>query len=249
VRLEQRLDFRIETRTEELMRGALRLLERVSGDRIRHELALILAEMQPLRALARLERLGVLALIHPELRVDDWVRGAFYATCYARQHPPWPSLASFDNWMLTTFSLFTSRLSPDELNALGTRLQFSRVYLDALQDARAAIALLPDLSQAQPPSRVVDLLSPLDEVGWLAAWAAAPNVVARNYIARFAGEWRFITPTLNGRDLQRITGLPPGPIYGELLRRLRRAWLDDEIATASEEEALLRQLVEQIDKH
>ncbi|MBC7105347.1 MAG: CCA tRNA nucleotidyltransferase, partial [Firmicutes bacterium] len=96
VRLEQRLNFRIEPRTEELIRSAIPLLDRVSGDRIRHEFALILAEMYPLRALTRLEQLGILAGIHPDLRIDDWVRSAFYAIQYARQHPPWPSLAEFD---------------------------------------------------------------------------------------------------------------------------------------------------------
>ena len=128
VRLEQRLGFTIEPRTEELIEGALPLLDRVSGDRIRHELALILAEPQPLPMLARLHGLGVLSRIHPQLVVDDWVR-AFYALRYAREHPPWPSLADFDNWMLTTFSLLTSRLPPDELERLGRRLMFRRLHL------------------------------------------------------------------------------------------------------------------------
>gem|GEM_PF-2524828 len=47
VRFEQRLGFRIEARTEELLRGALDLLDRVSGDRLRHEL------LHPARACAR----------------------------------------------------------------------------------------------------------------------------------------------------------------------------------------------------
>lgn len=244
VRLEQRLDFRIEPRTEELIKGALPLLERVSGDRLRHELALILAELDPLRALARLERLGVLAEIHPELRVDDWVRSAFYTVRYAREHPPWPALAEFDNWMLTAFSLFTCRLSEPQLEALGRRLQFSRLYLNHLQDARTAIAALPVLSQDPPPSEVVRLLEPLDEVGWLAAWAAAPNAPARERIARFAREWRWIKPTLDGHALQKITGLKPGPLYGRLLARLRQAWLDGEVTTPAEEKNLLLHLVE-----
>ncbi|MCZ7539584.1 MAG: CBS domain-containing protein [Anaerolineae bacterium] len=246
VRLEQRLGFRIEPRTEELIHNALGLLDRVSGDRIRHELTLILAEHHPLRALARLERLGILAAIHPDLHLDDWVRSAFCAVRYAREHPPWPSLARFDNWMLTAFSLFTSRLPQDELEALGRRLQFSRVYLDHLHDARAAIALLPELSRERPPSEIVAMLEPLDEVGWLAAWAAATEATARDQIARFAGTWRAVKPTLGGRDIQALTGIKPGPIYGELLSRLRTAWLNGEIATPDEEKTLLLRLVEDL---
>lgn len=246
VRLEQRLDFTIEPRTEELIHNALGLLDRVSGDRVRHELALILAEVAPLRALTRLERLRVLHTIHPSLRIDEWVRCAFYALRYAREHPPWPELASFDHWMLTTFSLLTSRLSGPELDSLGRRLQFSRANLNHLHNARTAIAMLGPLSAKQPASHIVNLLEPLDQVGWLAAWAAAPTAIARENIVRYAREWRLVKPTINGRDLQAITGLRPGPVYGELLWRLRQAWLDGEILSAEDERALLLRLVETI---
>lgn len=246
VRLEQRLGFRIEPRTEELIRNAISLLDRVSGDRIRHELSLILAESYPLGALGRLERLGILPAIHPRLRVDEWVRAAFYAVHYAREHHPWPSLATFDNWMLTSFSLFTSRLPQDELERLGRRLQFSRRYLNHLQDARAAIALLPQLSEPLPPSEVVRLLEPLDEVGWLAAWAAAPNAVARQQIERFTSTWRFVRPGVGGQELRALTGIKPGPLYGQMLGRLREAWLNGAITSPAEEKALLKQLVDEL---
>jgi tRNA nucleotidyltransferase (CCA-adding enzyme) len=244
-RLEQRLNFRIEPRTEELILGAISLLERVSGDRLRHEFSLILAEMEPLRALSRLDELGVLAAIHPQFRIDDWARAAFNAVRDARATPPWPSLATFDNWRLTGFALFTSRLPEAELERFGRRLQFSRVNLNHLHHARAAIALLPDLSRDLPTSEVVRLLEPLDEVGWLAAWAAAPNGLARQQITRFAREWRFVKPTLSGSDLRDITGIKPGPIYGRLLGRLRAAWLDGEISSPEEEMALLRRLLDE----
>ncbi len=243
VRLEQRLGFLIESRTEELIRSAIALLDRVSGDRIRHELALILAEQQPLRALTRLDELGILAAIHPDLRVDDWVRSAFHAVRDAREDLPWPSLATFDNWMLTTFGLFISRLPEPELEQLGRRLQFSRAYIDHLHAARTAIAYLPLLGKQQQPSEVVRLLEPLDEVGWLAAWAAAPNGVARQQIETFAKEWRFVKPVLSGTDLREITGLKPGPVYGALLDRLRRAWLNGEITSSEAEKNLLLRLI------
>ena len=242
VRLEQRLGFHIEPRTEELIRRALDLLDRVSGDRIRHELALILAEERPLRALHRLQQLGTLAALHPRLRVDEWLRGAFYALQYARQRPLWPSLGTFEHWMLTAFSLLTARLGAEELEQFGRRLLFSRAYLDFLHDARTAIAHLPQLGTPQRPSVVVALLEPLSEVGWLAAWAAAPTAVAREQIVRFAREWRFVRPTVSGHDIQELTDLPPGPLYGALLRRLRQAWLDGAIHNAEEERALLLDL-------
>ena len=242
VRLEQRLGFRIEPRTEELIRHALSLLDRVSGDRIRHELALILGEKHALRTLRRLQQLGILAALHPDLRVDEWVRGAFYALQYARQRPPWPTLEAFEHWTLTAFSLLTAHLTAEDLEQFGRRLLFSRAYLDFLHDARVAIAHLPQLNAPQRPSAIVALLEPLSEVGWLAAWAAAPTAVAREQIAAFAREWRFVRPTVSGHDIRELTGLPPGPLYGVLLRRLRQAWLDGTVRNEAEERALLMDL-------
>jgi hypothetical protein len=118
------------------------------------------------------------------------------------------------------------------------------VNLGHLHNARTAIALLPDLSRDQLPSVIVQWLEPLDEVGWLAAWAAAPNAQARDQITFFAREWRFVKPTIGGRELEEITGLKPGPIYGELLGCLRRAWLDGEVTTREQEKELLLRLIE-----
>jgi hypothetical protein len=102
------------------------------------------------------------------------------------------------------------------------------------------------LSYEQLPSVIVRLLESLGEVGWLAAWAAAPNALAREQITRFAREWRFVKPTVTGRDIQTLTGLKPGPIYGVILGRLRQGWLDGELTTPEEEHARLFQLVEEL---
>ena len=72
-RFEQRFGFRIEPRTEELIADALDLLDRVSAERVRHELELILAEAEPERALGRLAELGVLVRLHPQLKCDAWL--------------------------------------------------------------------------------------------------------------------------------------------------------------------------------
>ena len=72
VRFEQRLGFAIEERTEELLRSALDLLDRVSGERLRNELLLILRERAPERAWTRLHDLGILRHLSPGLSADEW---------------------------------------------------------------------------------------------------------------------------------------------------------------------------------
>ena len=53
VRFEQRFNFQIEGRTRQLMEEARPLLHQVTGDRLRHELDLALAEEKPAAMLAR----------------------------------------------------------------------------------------------------------------------------------------------------------------------------------------------------
>ena len=72
-RLEQRLGFAIEPRTLELMQQAMPLLARVSGERVRDELALILEEACAGSILSRLQGLGLLSAIHPALAWDAWL--------------------------------------------------------------------------------------------------------------------------------------------------------------------------------
>jgi hypothetical protein len=47
---------------------------------------------------------------------------------------------------------------------------------------------------------------------------------------------------VDGHSL-RARGLPPGPVYRQILGTLRDAWLDGKIETAAEEQALLDRLL------
>jgi tRNA nucleotidyltransferase/poly(A) polymerase len=49
------------------------LIDRVSGDRIRHELDHIFYEDKPAKMLARLDELHLLSAIHRDLRWDAWI--------------------------------------------------------------------------------------------------------------------------------------------------------------------------------
>ena len=71
-RFEQRFGFQIEPRTAELIGNALDLLDRVSAERVRHELELLLAETEPERAFCRLAELNVLTVLNPDLHCGDW---------------------------------------------------------------------------------------------------------------------------------------------------------------------------------
>ncbi len=248
-RFEQRFGFRIETRTLGLIEPALPLLDRVSGPRIRHEIELILREQRPERVLARLQALGVLTRMNESLAADEWLASAFEALRRAVQSPPWPGIHldpdRRNGFVLAQFVALTCRLPAVEAESLARRLQVRRSSLDAvLNGVQTFRERLPRLAEPLRPSAVVDLLDGLGETDLLVAWAIAPTHPARSQIVQYAEAWRDIRQTMTGEDL-RAMGLHQGPAYGKLLKRLRVAWLDGEVASADEERGLARRLIDE----
>ena len=72
IRFEQRLKFSIEARTMELLLEARPLIERLSGERIRHEFNHFFLDPAPAKIMQRLQDLDVLAFIQPSLYWDAW---------------------------------------------------------------------------------------------------------------------------------------------------------------------------------
>ncbi|MGH7739492.1 MAG: CCA tRNA nucleotidyltransferase, partial [bacterium] len=76
VRFEQRFQTRLEAKTQRWLSQAVRgnFIQRVSGERLRHELRLIFQEPRPERAVERLAGLKVLPHVHSALGVPKWAR-------------------------------------------------------------------------------------------------------------------------------------------------------------------------------
>ena len=253
VRFEQRFGFQIEARTLELLQAALvppegsgqTLLERVSGDRIRHELDHILDEPQAARMLARLHELGLLAAIHDAIPWDEWIAARIDRLTGIEPGPEW-GLESLPKGVPLTrglaYTLWFIRLQPGQARRICRRLKMSNSLKATILAACKLWGDLPGLA-GLPPSAVVARLESVPPLALYAAWLACDEERGRDRLHEFARRWRHTRPQTTGHDL-RALGLPPGPIYRQILQRLRAAWLDGEIHSADEEKALLGRLIE-----
>jgi tRNA nucleotidyltransferase (CCA-adding enzyme) len=230
LRYEQRLRFRLEERTEELLRQHASMLDTISGDRIRHELELNLMEDYPERILRRAEELGVLQTIHPSLRGNGWLAQRFQ---HARQlGSPDPALYL----MLVVYPL-----SHEELEEVAARLNVSaqvKRNMRQVQRLKQGLHALtePDL----PRSGIHRLLKAYSPAAVTTCALACDSPLARSRLKLYLDELRHVKPCLGGDDLKRL-GLPPGPPLGRMLQALLRAKLDGKVNTRKEEEALVRQ--------
>jgi tRNA nucleotidyltransferase (CCA-adding enzyme) len=236
VRYEQRLGFRIETQTRELIPAAIDLIPKLSAERLRHELDLILEEEKAPQMLARLAELNLLKTTHPTLRWDPAVQARFdsswKAVSFREQKVPRRTLG---------WAFWLMGLNPSELDSLEERLHFTaslwatlRGAADLFQHVDAMVREKNSLSTKRLddyPARAVEAVK-----------LALSEGPARNLLGRYLDTWRYIKPKTDGRDLIR-TGLLPGPAYRILLEQLRAAWLDGLVTTPDEEQAYLKELL------
>ena len=233
-RYEARLGFRFEPQTLRWLRRDVRYLDTISGRRLRDELLRALHEPEPERVLLRLQELGALAAIHPTLAFDERRAAAFARLRELRHDPPTVARLALLAWDLT----------PSEAAAFAARLSLTRRETEAVRATPDAKSLLHTLSADVPPSRVVELLSPLPAAAvW--ALAAADHGPAGERAEHYLRRWRHARPLLDGHALQAL-GVPPGPRLGEVLRRLKAAKLDGEVRTRRDEERLARQLLSRL---
>ncbi|MGQ9553136.1 MAG: CBS domain-containing protein [Anaerolineae bacterium] len=236
VRLEARLGFRIEQRTADLINDARELLRRTSGERIAHELLLILEDEAPELALARLQELHVFAEISPSLHWSDRHQAAMRLV---REVSPRWGLSRFDLPPVYLCLLAWNATQP-EVEELIERLHLRRELRQYLRELPGLCAALPALaSPALPPSQVYGLLRSYSKQALLAAYAWCDDGLAKERLWRFETEWRSLKPALGGEALRQL-GLKPGPAYKHILESLRMARLDGEVSTREEEEHLLK---------
>ncbi|MBN1814124.1 MAG: CBS domain-containing protein [Anaerolineae bacterium] len=240
-RLERRLGFRLDPRSEGMIADALPLLKRVSGDRVRHELEQIFDEPEPTQVLSRLDELGVLAHIHPDLRCDRWLEGRCAVLHKELSRETW-NLKPEDDAFLH-LALLAYRLDEAQLEAFIDRLKMKRDDADDLCLLPSLGAVLPRVGWVRRPSAVRDMLRPFPARVLAVAWVASGSGRQKAQLLRYQTEWRTVEAEISGADLKEM-GLKPSPLFGRLLDALRDARLDGKVSTRRDEEAFLERLLE-----
>jgi len=234
LRYEQRLGFRLEEATEKLLREHASMLDTISGDRIRHELELNLEEDHPERILRRAEELGVLKTLHPSLRGNGWLAEKFQQAC---QLTP----LHLTLYML----LLIYHLTEEENEQLIARLSIVGELGRNMRQVLQLKQILHTLAEpGLPHSSIYRLLKHYSPTAITTSALACDTPIIRSRLELYLNDLRYVKPFFDGEDLK-ILGLQPGPRMGKMLQALLEAKLDGKVNTREEEEALVRQWLEQ----
>jgi tRNA nucleotidyltransferase (CCA-adding enzyme) len=237
-RFESRLGFQIEPRTAELIQTALPMLRRITGERVRNEMTLLLRENQPERGLLALQSRGALEAIHPAFRLDSRLSAQFERA--RNMSPPWPMEAPEPADLY--WHILACGIPMASLADWCERLLFGKTMGDSLGDA-ARFEQNPDELRLTRPSQIVARLDGISEVALLTVWLIIEADGIRANIRRYAAEWRHVRASTTGHTLREL-GMKPGPCYRLILERLRDARLDGEVTSDAEENRLLQALID-----
>jgi tRNA nucleotidyltransferase (CCA-adding enzyme) len=216
VRYEGRYGFKIADDTLWLIPEARPFVEKLSAQRIRHELDLILEEPGAASMLKRLDELDLLSVIHPSL-------ANFNQSDLATVKSDEAVLQNRNSgWIL-----WLMHLKDQEIEFLNERLHFPADLLKILHSATLLNANLTAVVGLKP-SKVVEFLESYSIKALEVLSSAVQDKEIRNILAKYLSEWWYVKPKTTGHDLKK-RGIPPGPKYTEILRRLRAAWLDGEV--------------------
>jgi tRNA nucleotidyltransferase (CCA-adding enzyme) len=239
VRYEQRYGFQIAPETLVLIPDARLLIDRLSAERVRHELDLILEEEKAASMLKRLAELGMLATVHPALQWNNATQTRLVnglAAVQTLERPPSHRRLGWTLWLMD--------VPLHGLKSIEKCLHFESGLRYMLLAASTLFAEVNSFA-GKKPSRCVAVLDEIPLKAVQAVSLALPAGPARQVLHDYLETWRHVKPKTTGHDLK-MRGLPPGPAYQSILRRLREARLDGEVKTVEEEMALLDKLTKKV---
>jgi tRNA nucleotidyltransferase (CCA-adding enzyme) len=245
VRFEQRFEFHVEDRTMQLLMEARPLIDRLSGDRIRHELDHILASVRVLEIMGRLQNLELLKAVHPGLVWDAWLDERFTRLSQAELEDVWFAGETDSDRGIKrqlAYILWFIRLSTRQVARVIRRLKLP-VKMRAMILPACELWGNRDELVTAVPSAIVARLEDVPLLSIYALYLATDDGGLRGHLHSYVHQWKDVSPLINGHDLRQL-GVPPGPVYRKILGQLRSAWLDGQISTKEAEAALLKELLE-----
>ena len=252
IRFEQRYNFKMNRTTEDFLKKAIddKLLSRLRKKRITEELILILKEENPLKSLKRMEELGALKYILPELELNEEtverlnkVKDNF--DFWTRDIPD----EKIELWVIY-FCCLIRNLKKSQLQRIYKKLIIKQKFIDKINycylNLDQIIKMISQKTKISPSVIYLTLKGLPNEVLFLAMTESDTNIAKErinNYFRKYKKESLYIS----GNELKELQ-VKPGPIYSQILNKLLCAQLDGEVKNKRDEIRFVKNILKERNK-
>ena len=234
VRFATRLGFEIAAETRQLARVAVSegVFARLSGERLRDEVADLLGEGRPVEALGELAGLGVFPAVFPGVSWSVGLRRFLHEVESVVSWSVLEEVYAGPRWQVFVVALAT-RAGEGGSRELARRLALSGKIAAAVANARTRTEQLLAVVcvKGVPPSEIVAAVERSDPTIAVVTMASA-GAQERRLLRQALTVWMRTPPPVTGAQL-RAAGVAPGPAIGAAVRQTRAAVLDGTVERAA----------------
>ncbi|MDP9749710.1 CCA tRNA nucleotidyltransferase [Thermoanaerobacter pentosaceus] len=221
IRYATRYSFEIEEKTHNLMKESIENIRLLSADRIRNELLLVLKEDKAKEMIEKIISYGIDKVIFDEITLNTQNLDTVYTNIEVE---------------LYRFLVLFYYLKEKDINEIEKKLRINKIYFKALKDL---FFLREQLNCQNKNIRKIRETIDKTKEEVLRAIEVMEGEKAEKIIK---GKL-----TVRGKDIKNL-GLPPSPLYGELLDKVFEAKINGIITTGEEEIEFLKRLIEKLKK-
>lgn len=245
IRFEHRFGFQIGKHTLNLIKNAVKMnfLLKIKGKRIWTELSLIMLEEASEKILKRLQELDLLRFISPNLTFDKEEERLFhqmhgvlkwYELLY-RGKPcdilPYYILGLLDHMKPEEIVEFCKKTEMTE--------SLKKKTVGNMEKLREVMVKLAVNIYFMKKSEIYKLLEPLSQEAKLFIMAKTRSEETKKAISNYITYFDSFRPILTGEDLKKM-GMKEGPVFKEILEKLKEAKIDMNLKTKEEETQFVR---------
>ncbi|UCF88669.1 MAG: CBS domain-containing protein [bacterium] len=239
VRFEQKFDFRIGRHTEYLMKGAIRrgYLRQAQGPRVLNEIMIILRGEGPIKALERMEELGILASLHPSLAFTGKIRTIFQQV---EKINSWFGLLFLDEKADVGQIYFNALMMMKGAEDREQILELFHLTEHQKRDYRArwdkTSSTMKELARTDDKSLswIARLLGEIELEDLLTIMSLTKREDTAKSISLYLSRLRYIERELGGQDLKEM-GYQEGPVFRKIIQAVQDARVDGIVNSLEEE--------------
>ncbi len=255
IRFAVRYKFQLDEQAIRLIKNSLELkmIDKLSGSRIMHELSIIFNEKNALACIEEMDRLNILKAISPMFELTE---AKHELLSKVKKVLEWYQLLYLTEKIdLQTIYLlaFASKRSITETKKMLDRLYlpdtFKQEYLALREQIGKALPLVTAWKRKKN-RKISELCTILEKIplnGLLYLMARSPAKDGDRNISLYINRWRLIEADIRGADLIKL-GFIPSPIFSKVLHKVRCAKLDSEVNDKQEQIELAKKIYYELTK-